>query len=449
MVSRLAEPELPKAVQRGLGPREQAVLDPAGNFFRILESNSQRNHPRGFILFWASRTERYLRMKILYHHRTLGDGAEGIHISEMINVFRELRHEVRVVCPAVASNSRNSAVAEVENVRWTARFKKLLPVSLFRVLEILYNIVAFSKVLVAIMAFKPDFIYERYCRSNVGGILAARLLKVPHVLEVNTPYSEELRLYVGGTHRWIDERLEKYALRKCDRIATVSTALKNYLVDQGVKANRIIVTPNAISPKNLPTVNRLDARRLLGLPVDRLVLGFAGSMRKWHGIDFLMEAWPEIRAKCPGDPFLLMIGDGDLKSQVQQAVLTNQWQDCVKLVPPVPHDEIFKWMMAMDIGLMPDSNFYGSPMKIFEYMAMECVACAPRLGPLEEVIIDFQTGVLFEPRDQKSLVEAIRILCSDSSLRNRIASSGQRYVLSNHRWTDNAEKVIKFAEMKL
>jgi glycosyltransferase involved in cell wall biosynthesis len=384
-------------------------------------------------------------MKILYHHRTLGDGAEGIHITEMIKAFRELGHEVRVVCPSVASRSKNSTVAEVENNRLTARIKRLLPVSVFRLIEVFYNCVTYAKMSSAILRWKPDFIYERYCRSNFGGVLAARHFRVPHVLEVNTPYAVELKLYVGGTHHWLDQRLESFTFRKVDRIATVSTALKNYVTEQGVPAERVIVTPNAISPSVLPDVDKIGARRELGLPSDRLIIGFAGSMRKWHGIDFLLEAWPLIRSECPGDPFLLLVGDGELRTQVEQQIRQHGWEDGVRLVPTVPHSEIFRWMMAMDIGLMPDSNFYGSPMKVFEYMAMQTVACAPRLGPLEEIIENRKTGMLFQQRDLSSFVQAIRELADSSELRNRIAISSRQYVLTNHRWIDNANKVVKFA----
>ena len=207
----------------------------------------------------------------------------------------------------------------------------------------------------------------------------------------------------------------------------------------------MIVTPNAISPSVLPDVDKIGARRELGLPSDRLIIGFAGSMRKWHGIDFLLEAWPLIRSECPGDPFLLLVGDGELRTQVEQQIRQHGWEDGVRLVPTVPHSEIFRWMMAMDIGLMPDSNFYGSPMKVFEYMAMQTVACAPRLGPLEEIIENRKTGMLFQQRDLSSFVQAIRELADSSELRNRIAISSRQYVLTNHRWIDNANKVVKFA----
>jgi glycosyltransferase involved in cell wall biosynthesis len=388
-------------------------------------------------------------MKILYHHRTLGDGAEGIHIKEMIHAFRELGHDVKIVCPAVASHSRDTASTKVENNRWTARIKRRLPVSLFRLIEVLYNFVTYTKTIVAIGRWRPDFIYERYCRSNFGSLMAAKHLGIPHVLEVNTPFSVELKLYVGGTHHWLDEHLERFILRRVDRIATVSTALKNYLVEQGVAPERMLVTPNAISPGALPVVDKATAKRDLGIPADRLVIGFAGSMRKWHGIDFLIEAWPGVLEKCPGNPYLLLIGDGELRAEVQKKVSSHGWQDRVRLVPPVAHEEVFQWMMAMDIGLMPDSNFYGSPMKIFEYMAMQCVACAPRLGPLEEVIEDGLTGVLFEPRDRESFVQSIRRLAMDGAGREQIAMAGREYVLANHRWVDNAQKVIRFAQSEV
>jgi glycosyltransferase involved in cell wall biosynthesis len=375
----------------------------------------------------------------------MGDGAEGIHIIEMIHAFRELGHQVQVVCPSVASRSKDSAVADVENDRLVARVKRRMPVSIFRIIEVLYNCITYTKMIHAIWRWKPDFIYERYCRSNFGGVLAAKHFRVPHVLEVNTPYSVELKLYVGGTHHWLDQQLENFTLNRADRIATVSNALKDYLADQGVPAESMLVTPNAISPGALPEVDKAGARIQLGLPSDRLVIGFAGSMRKWHGIDFLMDAWPRIRAECPGDPFLLLIGDGELRPQVEQEIINNNWQDCVRLVAPVPHNEIFRWMMAMDIGLMPDSNFYGSPMKIFEYMAMESVACAPRLGPLEEIIEHRKTGMLFQQRDPESFFQAIRELSESSELREKIATASRQYVLENHRWVDNARRVIEFA----
>lgn len=388
-------------------------------------------------------------MRILYHHRTLGDGAEGIHITEMVHAFRELGHQVRVVCPSVASRSKDTAVADVENDRFVARLKRRMPVSIFRIIEVLYNCVTYTKMIHAIWRWRPDFIYERYCRSNFGGVLAARHCRIPHVLEVNTPYSVELKLYVGGTHHWLDQQLENFTLNRADRIATVSHALKDYLAEQGVPAERMLVTPNAISPGALPEVDKAGARIQLGLPSDRLVIGFAGSMRKWHGIDFLMEAWPRIRSECPGDPFLLLIGDGELRPQVEQEIIKNDWQGCVRLVAPVPHNEIFRWMMAMDIGLMPDSNFYGSPMKIFEYMAMGAVACAPRLGPLEEIIEHRKTGMLFQQRDSESFFRAIQELSESSELREKIATASRQYVLENHRWVDNARRVIEFALQRI
>ena len=59
-------------------------------------------------------------MKILYHHRTLGDGAEGIHVAEMVNAFYQLGHNVRVIAPI--GETTNSSTAMVSRLAWLRAF---------------------------------------------------------------------------------------------------------------------------------------------------------------------------------------------------------------------------------------------------------------------------------------------------------------------------------------
>src|SRR5437016_14221302 len=102
-------------------------------------------------------------MKILYHHRTLGDGAEGIHIREMVKAVRELGHEVKVVGPtgeALPEASRKS--------RLLGNLKRSIPHTLYEFCEIAYTGYSFWKIVREIRAFKPDFIYDRYITFNAG-----------------------------------------------------------------------------------------------------------------------------------------------------------------------------------------------------------------------------------------------------------------------------------------
>ena len=71
-------------------------------------------------------------MKILYHHRTLADGAEGIHIAAMVDAFRDLGHEVRVL--GLAADESTPA-----RRGWSARVRRALPAIVFEAASVATN----------------------------------------------------------------------------------------------------------------------------------------------------------------------------------------------------------------------------------------------------------------------------------------------------------------------
>ena len=98
-------------------------------------------------------------MKILYHHRTLGDGAEGIHISEMVHAFRELGHDVMIVSPYMSSGSEAKIVNKNKLFLW---IKRTLKGPFYEIAEIFYNFFGFYNMCLAVIKFRPNFIYDRY-----------------------------------------------------------------------------------------------------------------------------------------------------------------------------------------------------------------------------------------------------------------------------------------------
>jgi glycosyltransferase involved in cell wall biosynthesis len=91
---------------------------------------------------------------------------------------------------------------------------------------------------------------------------------------------------------------------------------------------------------------------------------------------------------------------------------------------------------------MPDSNQFGSPMKILEYMAMGVVPVAPDVEPIREIIQNHETGIIFKQRCVSEFVESISMLYRDEKLRLRVAQQASSYVLGNRLWRINAEKTI-------
>lgn len=382
-------------------------------------------------------------MRILYHHRTQGDGAEGIHVAEIIAALKRLGHDVPLICPRAAR--RPPGLAEAPKGSTSGRPRPKLPEALKQALELAYNGISYRRTLSGIARYKPDFIYERYSSYNFGGVLAARRRKVPLILEVNATYTGDFESLFPVQYPSSLRRIESYVLRKASGIVVVSRALKSCVMKKGVQEECIQISPNAINPEKVAAVNReqcrAEIRSQLGLDDSMVVVGFVGSLRKWHGIDFFAQAIPHIAQKAPNARFLI-VGTGECESELREVVAANNLPHAVHLVGAVPHEKVFPYISAMDVGVMPDSNLFGSPMKILEYMAMGCVPVGPALGPLEEIIEPEITGKLFARRDLHSFVGAITELCKEDAHRARIAANAIKYVLSERTWDRNAQEIV-------
>jgi glycosyltransferase involved in cell wall biosynthesis len=388
-------------------------------------------------------------MHVVYHHRTRGIGVEAVHIRGIAGGLAELGHTVTVVGPpGVSLDDPSTGLLTVPERRWQARVWEQVsrgcPGALFELLEVGYNLPAFLRLRRICRRERPAAIYERYAFFNAAGLLAARACGIPFLLEVNDTAEVERerrghRLRLRGLARAIERRVFLGA----SGIFTVSGYLRDELVRRGIPAGRILVTPNAIDPARFDPGRARGASRRARLGLEgRTVVGFVGSFASWHGIDLLMSVVPEVLRRHPEVTFLL-VGDGRQRAMAESSVAQAGLTDRVVFAGQVPHAEVPDYLAAMDVGLMPHSNRFGSPVKIFEYMAMGIPPVGPRFGPLQEAIEDGQQGLLFEPGDAAALQTALERLLVDPDLRLRLAASARERVLSRHLWRHNAEVVAQ------
>jgi glycosyltransferase involved in cell wall biosynthesis len=127
---------------------------------------------------------------------------------------------------------------------------------------------------------------------------------------------------------------------------------------------------------------------------------------------------------------------------------THGLNGAVTFTGNVPYDDIPRYIAAMDIAVapyIPSGNFYYSPIKIFEYMAMGKPVVGGRIGQVEEVIADGETGVLFEPGNSTALQAALAQLVSDSPLCRRLGENARAWVETERTWDNNARQVVEIA----
>lgn len=392
-----------------------------------------------------------MKLNILYHHRTQGRGAEGVHIVSIVQALQAMGHAVTVLSPPGVDplDPRHSAPVDKSKVRtggiqtlwkWISRH---LPNFLFELAEIGYNLPAYLRLRRAMKQQKFDLIYERYAFFLVAGAALARRRGIPFVLEANEVSGIVHRARPQSYPR-LCARFECFLFARCAGIHTVSSQLKRMILRQGVPENRVHVVPNAFDVSKVKIGGKsLELARQYQLS-GRLVLGFAGWFDNWDRLDFFVEVFRILR-KTHDHLHLVLIGDGPVLSDIRKLVARHGLEKHILFTGPVARARIYEYLSLIDIAVLPHSNDFGSPVVMFEFMGLKIPVVAPRLPPILDVHAHGETAMLFDPLHVESCREAIERLIVSPEMRARLAQNAYAKLQSDHTWQRNAALILESA----
>jgi glycosyltransferase involved in cell wall biosynthesis len=365
----------------------------------------------------------------------------------MVEAFRRLGHKVIVVSPPgvdpfANSEKKSQSLGLARTLKW---FSKNAPEIIFELSELLYNFWAYKKMYSLIKKERFDFIYERYALNAFAGLKISEKYGIPLILEVNdSAMIERVRkLKAVG----IAKSNEKKIFNGATAIVTISSYFKEIIIESNISSDKVYVIPNAIDESKLGAYTIENPEKEQYAKNGETIIGYVGSFLQWHGVDLLLESF-EVLLNKGDNAKLLLVGDGLTLAAAKSLARTNRLTEHVVFTGNVPHSDISSCIKAMDICVIPDSNDYGSPMKLFEYMGAGKPVVAPRLSPMEDVIRSGENGVLFKQKDKGELSAILDILIGDNKMRDRIGRSARDTVLQNHTWTKNAEKVLRIYKGK-
>jgi glycosyltransferase involved in cell wall biosynthesis len=187
-------------------------------------------------------------------------------------------------------------------------------------------------------------------------------------------------------------------------------------------------------------------RTKLGLAPDAFVVGFAGSLKPWHGTDVLLDAFALLRTEAPRAR-LLIVGDGPQRDALRERASQLALQGAVVFTGAVPHDEMPAMLRAMDVAVAPYlemPDFYFSPLKLYEYLASGLPVVASDAGEIGTLIRHAETGVLVPCGNVAALADSLIELQRDQSLRSRLGNAA-RLEAERHSWDQNARFVANLA----
>lgn len=368
----------------------------------------------------------------------------------IVRVLESLGHQVSIVSPPGVDPRRTAGDIPLDKGAMRSRGITRLwqwiscksPQWMFEMAELAYNLFALPR-LISILRknhVKSLVFYERHAVFLWAGVWVARWFGLPVVLEVNevAGIQRARKQALVGLARWVERRV----FSRADLILTVSTFLRNELLKRGARPETVRVLPNAIDPMRFSGANGRAVREELGL-TDRSVIGFVGWFDRWDRLDLFVELAARLVGTHP-DLRILLVGDGPVRAGIEQDIRRKGLKDYFLFTGPVQRRDVPHYIDAMDVCVLPDSNVFGSPMVLFEFMALAKAVVAPDLPPIRDVLSHLRTGLIARCGCLDSLEQAVRSLLDNPDLRQRLGREAQRAVMQEHTWEASGRKIVDF-----
>jgi len=286
-------------------------------------------------------------------------------------------------------------------------------------------------------------VYERYSLWSFAGMEYARATGTPGLLEVNAPLIEEQAEHRGLVDRANALRVAERAFNAAQALLAVSEEVAEYLKRYSMARDKVHVVPNGVNPDRFAP----NLKPSLPTAAETFTVGFAGSMKPWHGLENLLEAFARLHERLPASR-LLLVGDGIGREPLAAAASARGLGAAVQFTGAVPANEVPGLLASMDVAVAPYPNlpnFYFSPLKVYEYMAAGLPVVASRIGQLEKLIEHQTNGLLVPPGDVPALATGLEELGRKPELRHRLGQAARARVVRDHTWDQTVERILALA----
>ena len=333
----------------------------------------------------------------------------------------------------------HETIDDIEYYRIWFKKTKLTSLSFLReIIEIYY---IYKRILGLYKIKKFDIIQAHSPSLNgLAAYWAGKKLKKMVVYEVRA-FWEDAAVDLG-TFRYnslkyrISKFIETVLLKKVNHVTTICNGLREDMVSRGISADKITIIPNGIEITNFPLLKSKDTKLAKKYDLtNKFVIGFIGSFYQYEGIDTLIKLMNMLRDD--GGFKLMLVGGGPIFPQIESLVnetkLTN-----VEVIGKVNHEEIISYYSIMDVLVYPRKSIrlteLVTPLKPLEAMALGIPVVGSDIGGIRELIVNGDTGLLYESGNLTDLKDKILLLKNDKQLRMTIAESARNDVVENRDW---------------
>ena len=355
----------------------------------------------------------------------------SVHVQEIIRAFRRGGAQVEIFAAAGAG----SPPPEFDGVRIHRLPSVRADTPGLAAVEVLNRTIA-----VGLSQAGPfDLVYERYSLWSAAAVEHARAAGVPALLEVNAPLIEEQAQHRGLRDARGAAAVSARAFSAATALLAVSAEVAAWLARHPAARGRVHLIPNGVDPDRF----RPDVAPALPAP-DAFTVGFVGSMKRWHGLVPLIEAFALLHERVPASR-LLLVGDGPEQAAIRVELTRRGLAAAAHFTGSAAPEDVPALLTSMDVAVAPYPDargFYFSPLKVYEYLASGRAVVASRVGQVAELITHEVDGLLCPPGDARRLAAAFERLHGDAALRARLGAAARANAVQHHSWAARAATII-------
>ncbi|MGW9005116.1 glycosyltransferase [Brevibacterium casei] len=281
-------------------------------------------------------------------------------------------------------------------------------------------------------------------RQALAALIASRRVGVPFVYEVRGLW--ELT-EAASKEEW--ERSERFALQvelenlvatEADHVLAITTQVRDELISRGVAPERITLARNAVNADEfVPLPPDRDFARSIGVTLDRPVIGFAGSLVTYEGLDILLEAVRIVRDRDINVQ-VVIAGSGPAAKELHALTEQLHLKDDVTFVGRVPNEDIPRLMSIVDVMPCPRLSTrvteLVSPLKPLESYAAGKVVVLSDVSPQVDLAPPASgRGFLFPAGDPEALSNVLIEVLLNPDTARAAARAGRLWVVRERTWT--------------
>jgi PEP-CTERM/exosortase A-associated glycosyltransferase len=271
---------------------------------------------------------------------------------------------------------------------------------------------------------------------------ASQRLAVPLVYEIRAFWEDAAVGNGTGTEGSAKYRLtralENHVVRHADHVAVICDGLKNDLVERGLPASKIVVSPNGVDLElfGSPAPADTELAAALGL-TGKDVVGYIGSFYDYEGLDDLIAAMSLMESNV----HLLLVGGGPMEEALRAQSEASPAADRIHFVGRVPHEEVERYYSLVDILAYPRKRMrltdLVTPLKPLEAMAQGRLVAASDVGGHKELIRHGDTGTLFAADDPVFMARSLDAMLANRAGWDAMRDRARTFVEAERNWQTN------------